>query len=284
MRILLLGASGMLGNSVFTYLRHYYDIYGTVRSNKTLKKDDKIITGIDVFDKNNIQHAYEIAKPDIVINCVGIIKQLDEAKEHYQSIYINSLLPHVLASMSKDFDAKLIHFSTDCVFSGQKGSYLESDMADATDLYGRTKYLGEVAYPQALTLRTSIIGHGILPNKSLIDWFLSQENSVNGFTKAIFSGAPTVEIARILVEHVIPNIAGKSGVYHLSTAPINKFGLLTKVAEVYGKNITILAKDDFVLDRSLDSTKFRLEFEFTPKDWDTLIREMYEDYLNNYLR
>lgn len=172
----------------------------------------------------------------------------------------------------------MIHISTDCVFSGTKGNYTESDVSDATDLYGRTKYLGEVEYPHCVTLRTSIIGHELRTDLSLVDWFLNQTGTVKGFTKAIYTGFPTVEMERIITNHVIPN-EDLRGTYHVSSAPISKYDLLSLVKSVYRKQIDIEKFDNFVLDRSLDSSKFQLVTGYKPPSWDTMVEDMYADFM-----
>ena len=171
--------------------------------------------------------------------------------------------------------ARLIHMSTDCVFSGSVGMYTESTFPDANDLYGRSKYLGEVDYLNAITLRTSIIGHELSGSKSLVCWFLSQMGSVKGFKKAIFSGLPTIEIAKVIRENVLPNTSLR-GTYHLSVDPINKYDLLKLIARQYEKEIDIIPDESYVIDRSLNSERFRLATGFKPKPWPQLIKEMYE--------
>jgi dTDP-4-dehydrorhamnose reductase len=168
-----------------------------------------------------------------------------------------------------------VHMSTDCIFSGAKGMYTEADMSDAKDLYGRSKYLGEVDYPHAITLRTSIIGHELNGGHSLVGWFLSQQGSVKGFRRAIFSGLPTVELARVIRDHVIPH-PELHGVHHVSADPINKFDLLTLISNIYGKKIDIAADDNFIIDRSLDSTRFREATGYQPPPWPELVRRMCE--------
>ena len=219
-----------------------------------------------------------VTKPDVVINCIGIIKQLPNANNHLESLAINSTLPHRLAKYCDAIGAKLVHFSTDCVFSGKQGFYKEEDFPDAYDLYGRTKFLGEVAYENSVTLRTSIIGHELDRSKSLVDWFLSQSGEVKGFSKAVFSGLPTIEVARVVKEYVIPN-PNLSGLFHLSVDPINKYDLLNLVATTYGKSINIIRDDNLVIDRSLNSDRFRAATGFKPKPWPELIKDMHEDYL-----
>jgi len=282
-RVLILGATGMLGSTLLRFFasKKHIDIAGTIRSNqgKTFFTADlwnKLIPGIDVENVESVNYAFELFKPDIVINCVGIVKQLNESDDPLVAIPINSLLPHQLADLCTKQQARLIHFSTDCVFSGAKGLYLEGDFPDANDLYGRSKYLGEVAgKTNVLTLRTSIIGHELSGAHSLVNWFLSQNDPIKGYSKAIFSGLPTVEIARILDEFVFTN-PSLNGVYHLSGFPINKFDLLTLIAKTYNKEIVINLDDKVKIDRSLDSSRFRNSTGFMPKKWPQLIQEMHQ--------
>jgi dTDP-4-dehydrorhamnose reductase len=206
---------------------------------------------------------------------VGLVKQHIYAEDPLLALPINSLLPHYLARLSKVSGARLIHISTDCVYSGSRGMYLETDQSDAHDLYGRSKFLGEVHCSNAITLRTSIIGHELNGSKSLVNWFLSQKNCIQGYTKAIFSGLPTVEIARVIHHYILPN-SGLNGLYHLSAEPISKFELLSLIKDQYEKEIEIISNEAVVIDRSLDSTKFRVATGFKPKPWVNLIQEMHE--------
>lgn len=279
-RILILGASGMLGNACLRLFAQSGGIeaYGTVRSSSAARLvsnpvRDRLLVGVDVLDVDQLTHALETVRPDVVMNCVGLVKQLSRAKDPLEALPVNSVFPHRLARLCSLAGARTVHMSTDCVFSGSKGMYVESDFADADDLYGRSKYLGEIDYPDAITLRTSIIGHELAGARSLIDWFLSQEGEVKGYTKAIFSGLPTVEIARVVRDYVLPNPA-LHGVYHLSAEPIDKNALLSLVARAYGKNIRIQPRDEVQIDRSLDSTRFRERTGFSPKPWPQLVEAM----------
>ncbi len=283
-RVLVLGATGMLGSTIFRIFSDddSFETYGTIRNLEGLthftpEQHEKILTNVSVNGEADIVRAFSASQPDIVINCIGIIKQLPGANDHLESLAINSVLPHRLANYCAMVGARLIHFSTDCVFSGATGQYVESDHADAYDLYGRTKYLGEVDYANAITLRTSIIGHELSSAHSLIDWFLSQSGEVRGFSRAIFSGLPTVEVAKVLRDFVIPN-AQLRGLYHLSVDPISKLNLLQLVANTYEKKITIMPDDKVVIDRSLNSDKFRNATGFAPKSWTQLVKEMQHDF------
>jgi dTDP-4-dehydrorhamnose reductase len=234
-----------------------------------------VITGVDVENFDSLTRLLASVHPDVVINCIGLVKQLAVADDPLAAIPINSLLSHRLARLCEMAGARLVHMSTDCVFSGAKGMYTEVDASDAKDLYGRSKYLGEVDYPHAITLRTSIIGHELDGARSLVGWFLAQEGSVKGFNRAIFSGLPTVEIARIIRDYVIP-YPELHGLHHVSAEPINKYDLLRLVAQVYGKTIEIIPDDNFTIDRSLDSTQFRELTGYTPPTWVELVRTMYQ--------
>lgn len=283
-KVLLLGATGMLGSTLFRALKKSpdFEIYGTIRKAAGTKyfPDDyrqALIHNVNLENENEILNAFSISNPDVVINCSGIIKQLPNSNEHLESLAINSTLPHLLAKHCHAANLRLVHFSTDCVFSGKHGLYRESDFPDATDLYGRTKFLGEVSYDNALTLRTSMIGHELNRAVSLIDWFLSQTGDVRGYTRAIFSGLPTTEIARVLMEYVLPN-PDLRGLYHLSVDPINKFDLLNLVAQIYEKKIQIIPDTKVAIDRSLNSELFRAATGFKPRPWPDLIRDMLQEY------
>lgn len=284
MRVLVLGATGMLGSTLFRAFSAdpSLETYGTMRSAGGARffeegLRDALIPDVQFEGEAGLLTAFAVAKPDMVVNCVGIIKQLPNASDHLESLAINATLPHRLAKYCETVGARLVHFSTDCVFDGRKGGYREADFADAYDLYGRTKFLGEVDYPHAVTLRTSIIGHELARATSLIDWFLSQDGSVKGYRKAIFSGLPTIEVAEVVRNFVMPNPELR-GLFHLSVDPINKHDLLAMVAEVYGKDIRITPDDDVVIDRSLNSDRFRSATGFAPKPWPELIKAMHDTH------
>lgn len=281
MKILVLGASGMLGSALLRFFagKPDYVVQGTVRSPQAMNLLPEalrpfLVAGVDVEQSDSLVRAMVTARPDVVINCIGVVKQLAAADDPLTAIPLNSLLPHRLAHLCELAGARLVHLSTDCVFSGTKGMYTENDDPDATDLYGRSKLLGEVDYPNAVTLRTSIIGHELNGARSLISWFLAQTGPVRGFTKAIYSGLPTVEIARVICDHVIPDVALR-GMYHLSADPISKHDLLMLVAKAYGKTVDITPDDELVIDRSLDSTRFRARTGYMPPTWPELVRRMH---------
>lgn len=282
-RVLVLGAGGMLGNAMFRLFADddRYTTAGTLRSpakarHFTPDQRGKLVSDVDVTQDSALAAAFASARPSVVINCIGIIKQHKSARDPLTALTINAMLPHRLARLCATSGARLIHMSTDCVFSGRKGGYKEDDSPDAQDLYGMTKYLGETDYPHAVTLRTSIIGHELESAYSLIDWFLGQHGSIKGYTKAIFSGLPTIMVARVIRDLVIGN-PSLAGVYHLSADPISKYDLLSLVAEIYGKQIEIEPDDAVDIDRSLNSDRFRQATGYVPPPWPSLVKAMHED-------
>ncbi|WP_113388467.1 dTDP-4-dehydrorhamnose reductase family protein [Escherichia coli] len=279
-KILILGVSGMLGHTIFRFLSSQQDLLvtGTVRhitQEIKLVSSKNIVLMRDVFNKEKLENI--INSNDVIINCIGAIKQKYDNK-NTDYILLNSYFPHLLNEICIESNKRLIHFSTDCIFNGEKGNYDDGSLSNVIDMYGKSKYLGEVYGDKTLTLRTSLIGHELKSSYSLIDWFLNSNSTVNGYTKAIFSGLPTIEIAHFLYEHVLQSQL--HGIYNLSAAPISKFDLLTLVNEVYKLNKTIVPKSDFVIDRSLDSHRLRSLTKYTPPDWNTLVVKMYLDYLS----
>ncbi|MFN3218468.1 MAG: dTDP-4-dehydrorhamnose reductase family protein [Acidimicrobiales bacterium] len=280
-RILVLGATGMLGSVVLRVLTSspLSSVYGTTRSPESIAHLPKslrgqVLSGVEALSDESLDRAFEAVGPTHVINCVGIVKQLTESEDPVSSICINSLLPHRLAKRCASTGARLIHVSTDCVFSGDAGMYQESDRPDAQDLYGRSKLLGEVDYGDSLTIRTSIIGHELASRHGLVEWFLAQDGAVPGFTRAVFSGLTTVELACIIRDLLIHNTA-LVGLYHVSADPISKFDLLNLISRVYGTSARVFPDDKLVIDRSLDSSRFRSETGYSPPRWDEMVNAMH---------
>jgi dTDP-4-dehydrorhamnose reductase len=278
--VLVVGATGMLGHAVLRFFAAggHYSVVGSARSSAAIESLPaqvrySVIGGIDVRSPDGLARLFDEVEPDVVINCVGVVKQLAAADDPLVAIPINSLLPHELCRLCGLSGARLLHVSTDCVFAGTKGMYKESDPADAQDLYGRSKHLGEVDQPHAVTLRTSIIGHELGTRHGLVEWFLSQTAGVRGYTKAVFSGLPTVELARVMHDYVIPN-DGLRGVYHVSAAAIDKYTLLKDIAREYARAVDIVPDDKVRIDRSLDSTRFRAATGYTSPGWSDLIAKM----------
>lgn len=271
----------MLGNAMFQFFseKGTHEVWGTVR-NKNLKSffkiehRDQVISDIDVLNQQALVALLTQVKPDYVINCIGLVKQLAEADDPLVTLPINSLLPHQLARLCALSGARLLQISTDCVFSGSIGNYSEDDLSDATDLYGKSKFIGEVDYPNTVTIRTSIIGHELQSQHSLIDWFLTQQEKCNGYTKAIFSGFPTIVLAEIIHDHILTNMH-LTGIYHVAAKPISKFDLLTLVAQIYGKDIEIIKNEKVCIDRSLNASKFNKTTDYQPPPWTELVKKMH---------
>ena len=286
MRILILGGDGMLGHQLFKQLKNNHDVRVTLRQDLSVYKKfmlfstENIYPGIDVRSPDKLSEVVTDFHPDAVVNAIGIVKQLQEANESIPSLETNALFPHRLALLCKDIRARMIHLSTDCVFSGKKGNYVESDFSDAEDLYGKTKFLGEVTDSHCLTLRTSMIGLELSRKKSLIEWFLAQKGTVNGYKKVIFSGFTTLELSRV-IENMILNYPEASGIYHVSSDPISKLDLLSMIKEGLKLPIEIIPDESFACDRSLDSSKFRQEFNYNPPSWEEMIVELCKDIGDN---
>jgi len=291
MKVLIIGGGGMLGHKLVQAWQNKYDVWTTIRNNfqhyekYKVYRRDRTFENINVQNINSVKELIKQIKPNVAVNAVGVIKQVPLAKNVINTLSINSIFPHQLNELSEKFQFRLINISTDCVFSGEKGNYSESDLADAHDLYGKSKYLGEVVAKNCLTLRTSIIGRELKTSNSLVEWFLSNRGrSVKGFVNAIYTGFPTVVLADIL-SNIIENYPNLCGLYHVSSEPINKFNLLNHINEAYQAEIEIEPFEDFVIDRSLDSNKFRKATGFEPINWDEMIRRMAADntiYQENY--
>ncbi len=278
----------MLGSSLYKNLslNPDLDVYGTIRSKKRYtnhfftKQDKTNIYELDIHKSvKELKTILKDIKPDVVINCIGKIPQKESIES--EIIQLNSLLPHQISTCCEEISAKLIHFSTDCVFSGKKGFYDEDDIPDAEDLYGRSKLQGEVHSSNHLTIRTSIIGHEIETKTSLVEWFLSQEENISGYSRAIFSGFPCNFYSKILIDYIFPR-KELSGILHVSSNPISKYNLLMIVKRVYDKNTHIELDENYKSDKSLDSSKFQRMTGFRSPEWEFLVRHMYQDYEKFY--
>lgn len=285
-RILILGGDGMLGHALFQNFNSSHEVWVTLRKGVSAYKQyqifsyDNVLYEIEAHDLETLNKVFNEFKPKIVINCIGIVKQRKEAEEAIESIRTNSLFPHQLSLLCMQYDARLIQISTDCVFSGNKGNYSETDVPDARDLYGRTKLLGEVSSPQAITLRTSIIGLELSRKQSLIEWFLSQHGKIQGHTRAIFTGFTTNELSNI-IERILLQHENLSGVWHVSSVPISKYELLCKIVnEMNRQDLQIEPDKSFICDRSLDSSIFREATGYSPPTWDEMIENLVEQIRN----
>lgn len=289
-KLLILGPTGLLGSTLLGYFskQSEFKCYGLIRKNsdKIKLKQSYINTKniklykVNYKNKNKIKEIFKKVKPNLIINCIGVVKQIINNNEYSEIIRVNSLLPHYLMELiNLQKKVRFIHFSTDCVFSGLKGNYLETDFPDADDIYGKSKILGELNYSNTLTLRTSIIGRELQSNHSLLNWFLNQNKSIKGYKNAIFSGLTALEIAKILHKFIIPKNNLK-GLYHLSGNAISKLDLLKIIKCVYKKNIKIMIDRKVKINRSLNSSFLRKKTSYKLRDWKDLIHEMFEFYNN----
>lgn len=280
-RILVVGAAGMLGHKLCQELpKRGHEVVGTVRRPETvlarIAPRARILPGVDVLEGDSLERAVRDVAPDAIVNAVGVVKQLDAASNKHLSTAVNAWLPHRLLRVCQDAGARLIHISTDCVFSGRKGSYTEDDPSDAEDLYGRSKWLGE---PEgAVTLRTSIIGRELRrPTHGLVEWFLAQKGkTIKGFARAIYTGFTTTEMARVMAL-VIEKHPGLSGLFHVASAPINKFDLLQLVRSASGVPVDIRRDESFACDRSLVMKRFTDATGYQPPSWESMVKEMCAD-------
>lgn len=279
MKILVLGASGMVGHVILRYFAQSpgYSVIGSVRSGRDMQLlpealRGQLVCGPDV-ETDALLQLFNRVRPDVVVNCIGVVKQAVESHDPLAAIPVNSLLPHRLLRLCKLAGARLVHLSTDCVFSGARGMYREDDAADAADLYGRSKLLGEVDDPRAVTLRMSVIGPELKGTRGLLGWFLAQRGRTRGFTRAIFSGLTTLELARVLRDFVLPR-PELHGVLHVAAKPINKYELLTLIAKTYDVAIEIEPDAELVIDRSLDASLFCRLTGYVAPSWPELVRAM----------
>ncbi len=280
MRILILGGDGMLGHQLLKSWQGRHAVTVTLRQSLShyarynLFNQENSFADVDVRQFSKLARVVEDFRPDAVINSVGIIKQREDAADAVQSIEINALLPHKLAVLCKKIGARLVHLSTDCVFSGSKGLYREDDLPDAGDLYGRSKLLGEIPGSNAITLRSSIIGLELSRKKSLVEWFLAQQGTIRGFHRAIYSGVTTLEMARI-IEHLLTQHPDLSGVWQVASQPISKYELLSELLKRLPElNVKIERDDSFVCDRSLDGSHFQQETGYEVPGWPVMLDEL----------
>ena len=282
MKILILGTSGMIGSAMLQILseKKEWDVKGAIRqeSSKTLFRSHlakHLIICSDLSLIDSLEKLIEQVRPNVIINCAGITKHQLNGNDPIALITMNSLLPHNVLKLCKAMGSRLIHISSDCVFSGKKGAYIESDLTDAQDWYGRSKALGEINDSSAITLRTSTIGAELNTQFGLLEWFLSQKNSCKGYSRAYFSGLPAVVFARVICDIVIPK-PDLSGLYHVGASCISKLDLLNLIAQIFDKKIDIQVDEQLKIDRSLDCSRFHDATGYLAPSWPELIQEMYE--------
>ncbi len=283
MRLLVLGGTGMLGHKLWQEAQGSFDAWATVRTDaleapaSAVLDPERTLTGVQADDIASVAAAIDECEAEVVVNCIGIVKQADAAADPVPAIRFNSLFPQEVSALCRERGKRFIHISTDCVFSGSRGNYSEDDQPDASDLYGHSKLLGEAVGPGSLTIRTSIIGRELESSFGLVEWFLGEAGkSVRGFKKAIFSGFTTQALAQVLIE-VIAEHRSLEGLWHVSAEPIDKDSLLDMLREAYGIEIGIVPDESVVIDRSLDSSRFRRETGWKPSGWQEMIDRMVGD-------
>ncbi len=286
LRVLILGGDGMLGHKVFQTLHDRFDTYATFRNSSGLWRrfpmyeghnSDHLLGGVDAANVDSVVRTFAAVRPHVAINCIGIIKQLKEARDPVLSITVNSLFPHRLADLCAATGTRMLHVSTDCVFSGRKGNYSEDEPSDAEDLYGQSKHLGEVDRPGCLTIRTSIFGRDFLKSSALLEWFLGQRGKrVRGYKHAIFSGFPTANLARVIGD-VIADHPDLSGLYHVASTPISKYELLSRIRDAMDLPIEIEPFDDRPCNRALNADRFTNATRYQIPSWDAMIGELARD-------
>ena len=287
MRILVLGGGGMLGHKVVQHARgRFPETWCTLRGTRRepslapVERDlaaVRVVEGLDAMDWTAVEAVLHDLRPAVVVNCVGIVKQREEARAAVPSITINALLPHRLAAALQAWGGRLIHISTDCVFSGRRGQYTEADQSDAEDLYGRSKFLGEVVEPNAVTLRTSMIGRELREHRSLLDWLLQQNGgTVRGYRRALYSGLTTIELAAVIL-CVIEQHPRLSGLYQVTSNTISKYDLLRLIVATLGLDIRVEPDDAFFCDRSLVGEKFRAATGYRCPSWPALVEALKAD-------
>lgn len=286
MKVLVLGGEGMLGHKMFqVLLARYPDTCCTIRGSLAdpfyrridLFRHGRVIGKVDAMNYPFLHEILKAEQPGHIVNCIGMIKQRETSKAAISNITLNSLLPHKLAEWAGEWEGRVIHFSTDCVFSGRHGSYTETSPSDSEDFYGKSKYLGEVATENALTLRTSIIGRELANFRSLLEWFLSQNGkSVRGFKKVIYSGVTTNYMAdlvcRIVSEH--PTL---SGLYQVTSPAISKYDLLTMIRDAFRLDIDIVSDENEISDRSMIGDRFLQATGYRSPDWTGLLAQLVND-------
>jgi dTDP-4-dehydrorhamnose reductase len=281
MRLLVFGGTGMLGHQLWETCRTRLDAQFTVRSSElrgtaeAVLDPDRAVPGVRAEDPASIGRALDETRPAVAVNCIGVVKQVAGDDNLVETIRANALFPHQLAAACRERGVRLIQVSTDCVFSGREGPYAEDRDPDPLDVYGRSKLLGEVAGPGALTLRTSMIGRELETTNGLLEWFLSQEGPVRGFTRAVFSG-PTTQVLSRLIADLVERKEPLEGLWHVGAEPIAKHDLLLLIRVAFDLDVEVESDDSVTIDRSLDSTRLRDAIGWSPPNWPEMIAELSE--------
>jgi dTDP-4-dehydrorhamnose reductase len=284
MKVCVLGAGGLLGHMLIRVLSESNDVFGTTREKPKISSplakflpQEKWIGGVDASIPHSVEKIFDTDQFDVAINCIGLIKQRGSLVSDREMMAINGEFPHHLAQIANNHDTQVIHISTDCVFSGTKGSYLESDTPDPVDIYGKSKLLGELVDSNNLTLRTSHIGRELTVKKSFIEWLVSQKGGhVNGYSHAIYSGLTTQTLARTISKLLLGN-SHLTGLFHVSSQPISKLEIINKLNELLDLRITVTPDASVEINRSLNSEKFQKTTSISPQTWDEMLADFCED-------
>jgi dTDP-4-dehydrorhamnose reductase len=275
----VIGAGGMLGHEAIRVLAADFEVWGACRDPGALPHlgvpAERMLGDLDATDGAAAYALVERVKPDLVLNAVGVVKQLAAAKAAIPSIRVNSLWPHVLADACAAHGARMVHVSTDCVFSGSRGGYTEDDVPDAFDLYGRSKLLGEVTdRDNVVTLRTSIVGWQLGAPTGLVGWFAAHRTeTLSGFAKAVFSGLTTHALTDLIRDVILPD-ESLCGLWHVSADPIDKYTLLAQLAGCLGWDVDLSPADEPVIARPLDSPPARERAGWTPPSCGDMLAQL----------
>jgi dTDP-4-dehydrorhamnose reductase len=281
MRILILGVSGLIGHKLLQELSLDFEVFGTLRRNKieygdlALFDGENIIENIDILDFESLTKVFRAINPEVILNCIGITKRKIDINYPALAISINAYFPHKLASWAKEYQKRVIHFSTDCVFDGKIGNYNEESLTTAEDIYGRTKALGEINYNHTLTIRSSFIGQELFNKTELLDWFLAQNGKkIYGFKNTFYSGVSTIFMAQ-LVKNIILNFPELSGVYQLAPEkPISKFDLLNIAKYAFNVNVEIMPDEANIHRPTLDASKLKNKINLVVPSWHKMMNEL----------
>ena len=285
-KILIIGASGLIGNAIFNELNNYkiYDVYGTIQRSKKKKyfkkNSNKIFSKIKIENINKIISIIQYLRPHIVINCAAIVKKYIDLYTAQKIIEINSSFPKYLSLLSDKYKFKLIQISTDCVFDGLKGNYNENSIPNARDIYGVSKLLGETTSSNAITIRTSIIGPELEKSQGLFEWFIRQKGIIYGYSKFLFSGLTCYELAKIIRKYVLTKKI--NGIIHISSKPINKYSLLVKLQKIFNKNNIIIKKNSKIKINRILKSNFQKKYKINVSSWNQMLLEMKKKLDENF--
>ena len=286
MKIIVLGASGLIGSYMFRELSKTFETFGTIRKSKIKYKDialfksNKIIDNIDILNLDNLNKLLESLKPNIIVNCIGVTKR-KISDNLLDVIKINSIFPHELVKWGLINSARIIHFSTDCVFNGLTGNYNEKSNTNAFDIYGKTKALGEIQYDNCLTIRSSFIGRELFDKTELLEWVISNNGKkIKGFKKTMYSGVSALFLSKF-IKNIINDHIKLNGLFQLSTdIPISKYDLICLIRDCFDLNIEIIPENNKYHCPTLDNSKLKNKMNFEIPSWKEMLVELKNNKIN----